>query len=287
MIAPLLARLVEQFLVRRVRNRFGLLETLRLHAVERLETTGERSRWASRHARDTAYRLERHVAVLWTAEEPAPVRALTELLDDLHAAWSHTCRHDRPLAVRVAADVHDFAYGRQRLDLLRWGLVVADWEREPDAGVSDAAPADLARALATAATAAWSAGRRDEAATLAARAIERAGGPSRPAAMQGRRVDAHLAMFSGRTAEAAASYRALAASSHAAGDDLRAIVFELSAAQAMGYDGRTDEALARPAPGRRPAARSLLAAGVMSPSVSRWKLPRRWSLGSPSAAGWT
>ncbi|MDD7939462.1 BTAD domain-containing putative transcriptional regulator [Actinomycetospora lutea] len=245
MIAPLLARLVEQSLVRRVRNRFGLLETLRLHAGERLEATGEHRRWASRHARDTAHRLEIHVAVLWSADEPGAVRALTELLDDLHAAWSHACGQDRRLAVRMAADIHDFAYGRQRLDLLRWGLVVAEWEGDPaGAGISDAAPDDLARALATAATVAWSSGRRDEAATLAARAIERAGGPSAPAAMQARRVDAHLAMFSGRAAEAAASYRELATSSHAAGDDVRAMVFELCRAQALCYEGRTDEAAA-------------------------------------------
>ena len=245
MIAPLLARLVEQSLVRRVGDRFGLLETLRLHAVERLEATGERGRWAGRHARDAAQRLETYSAMLWTADEPRAVRALTEMLDDLHAAWAHVCRHDRPLAIRMAADVHDFAYGRQRLDLLRWGLVVAEWDDEPsEAGVPDAAPAELARALATAATAVWSTGRRDEAAALTARAIERAGGPSAPAAMQARRVAAHLAMFSGRTAEAVASYRALAASSHAAGDDVRALVFELSAAQALGYDGRTDEAVA-------------------------------------------
>ncbi|GAA4889925.1 AfsR/SARP family transcriptional regulator [Actinomycetospora straminea] len=244
-IAPLLARLVEQSLVRRVGDRFGLLETLRLHAVERLEASGERGRWTTRHARDTAQRLETHGAMLWTADEPRAVRALTELLDDLHAAWAHVHRYDRPLAVRMAADVHDFAYGRQRLDLLRWGLVVAEWEGGPSGtGVPGAAPADLARALATAATAAWSSGRRDEAATLAARGIERAGGPSRPAAMQARRVAMHLAMFSGHTAEAAAGYRALAASSRGAGEDARALVFELCAAQALSYDGRTDEAAA-------------------------------------------
>jgi hypothetical protein len=44
-----------------------------------------------------------------------------------------------------------------------------------------------------------------------------------------------VAMFSGRGAEAAASYRALAASSWAAGADVRALVSEHSAAQALCY----------------------------------------------------
>jgi tetratricopeptide (TPR) repeat protein len=240
-IAPLLARLVEQSLVRRVHDRFGMLETLRVHAGERLDALGDRVAWQARHARVTADRLAAHSARLWTPEEPAAVRALTELSDDLHAAWLYASRYDRPLAVRMAADVHDFAYGRQRLDLLRWGNAVAGWEAAREV----AGPGgDLARALATAATAAWSSGRRAEAAALAERGVRLAGGPDSPAAVQALRVRAHLAMFDGRADEAAASYRTLAASLRAGGEPTRALVFEHAAAQALLYAGRAREAAA-------------------------------------------
>jgi hypothetical protein len=124
-VPALLARLVEQSLVLRgPDDRFGLLETLRTYAVELLAAAGE-TRLRDRHARDTAARLVTESERLWTEEEPAAVRALHALTPDLHAAWAHAAEHDRELALRMVADVYDFAYFRQRLDLLGWGLTAA------------------------------------------------------------------------------------------------------------------------------------------------------------------
>jgi predicted ATPase/DNA-binding SARP family transcriptional activator len=237
-IAALLARLVEQSLVHRTDAWFALLETLRAYAAEHLARSGEEEVLRARHAYATADRLTAEVARLWTAHEPAAVRALTELSDDLHAAWRHATEHDRRLAVRLAADVHDFAYGRQRLDLLRWGLTVARWDIDADALRDE----NLPRAMATAATAAWSSGRLADAAAYAELGVRRAGGSGSPGAVPALRVLAHLAMFMGRTDEAASRYRQIAATSRADGQLTRALVFEFSAAQALGYGGRTAEA---------------------------------------------
>lgn len=222
-------------MLQRVRDRFALLETLRAYAAERLDGSGERDQLRARHARDTADRLAAESARLWTAAEPAAVATLAGLVDDLHAAFGYAAGHDRRLAVRLAGDVHDFAYFRQRLDLLRWGSAVAD-------GLADGP--ELSRALATAAVAAWMGGRMDEAARLAPLAVRAAGGPDAPAAAQARKVCADLAMFGNRTEEAVGRYRALAASWRAAAQPVPALLFELAAAHSMVNGGRAAQAAA-------------------------------------------
>ena len=239
-VAPLLARVVEQSLLRRVGERFTLLETLRTYAGERVDDAGGRGALRSRHARDTADRLTAQTGRLWTKEEAAAVAALTELVEDLHAAFRYAAEHDRPLAVRLAGDIHDFAYIRQHLDLLSWGTVVAGW----DDGDEGAPPAARSRALATAGVAAWSRGRLDVAAAHATRAAVIAGGPRAPGTSLAHKVCADLAMFAGRTDEAARRYRELAGSWSAAGDPVQALLFEFAAAQALTIGGRTAEAAA-------------------------------------------
>ena len=58
--------------------------------------------------------------------------------------------------------IYDFAYQRQRLDLLDWGRQVAEWDIDHP---------DLSQALATGAAGAWAAGDLETAATLALRGI--------------------------------------------------------------------------------------------------------------------
>ena len=101
------------------------------------------------------------------------MRALHALTPDLHAAWAYAAEHDRELALRMAADIYAFAYFRQRLDLLGWGLTVAGWPIEDPRH---------APALGTAAAALWSAGRLSEAADTASTASPSpaAGTPRRP-----------------------------------------------------------------------------------------------------------
>ena len=148
-VGPALARLVEQSLVQAVAGRFHLLETLRTYAAERLPEP-DRVRLRAWHARDVADRIAELQWQQRPESEPECVAALASMTADLHQAWDHAVRHDRDLAVELAALIYDFAYQRQRLDLLDWGLQVAAWELEHPM---------LSQALATAAAAAWAARR--------------------------------------------------------------------------------------------------------------------------------
>lgn len=194
-VPGLIARLVEQSLVQSGRGRFWLLETLRVYAVDRLDPVRAR-RLRDRHAGDTAARLAALAPRLSTPDEAAAVAAVGALGADLHAAWTHAAEHDRALAVQLAADVYDYAYHRQRRDLLEWGLAAATWDVEHP---------KLPIALAAAAVAAWTRGNLREARHLADRAITAAAGS--PSAARAVNQRANLANFDGRTEEAAAGSR--------------------------------------------------------------------------------
>ena len=160
-IGAVLARLVEQSLVQAVDGRFHLLETLRTYAAERLSEP-DRVRLRARHARDVADRIGELQWQQRPESEPECVAALSAMTADLHQAWDHAVHHDRDLAVELAAVIYDFAYQRQRLDLLDWGLQVADWDLDHPM---------LSQALATAAAAAWAAGELGRAEEIAQRGI--------------------------------------------------------------------------------------------------------------------
>ncbi|MGD9526017.1 MAG: BTAD domain-containing putative transcriptional regulator, partial [Pseudonocardia sp.] len=233
-IADLLARLVEQSLVQRAGTRFVLLDVLRTHAAERLEAAGEAGELRRRHAADTAARLTRHSALLWTRDEPRAVAALNDLVADLHTAFRTALGEDRHLALRLAGDVHDYAYFRQRLDLLRWGTEVLD-----DAGAD---PERGPEVLTTAAAAEWSVGRLDAAGALAERGVVLAGGPDEPAALAPLKVRADLELFRGETDHAVRTYRLLAARWRAAGVPALGVLYESSVLQTLVMGGRTAEA---------------------------------------------
>ena len=234
-VPALLARLVEQSLVQRgPDDRFALLETLRSYAVELLEAAGE-TRLRDRHARDTAARLAAESPRLWTEEESAAVRALQALTPDLHAAWARVVEHDRELALQLVADVYDFAYFRQRLDLLGWGLTAAAWPIEEPRH---------APALGTAAAALWSAGRLAEAAETAERSIALAGGRNAPEAALALNVSGDIAMFLGRTDDAVERYRRHGALADPTGRRVPGLLTTLSVAHALINGRRADEAAA-------------------------------------------
>ncbi|WP_222266397.1 AfsR/SARP family transcriptional regulator [Modestobacter marinus] len=236
-VAPLLARLAEQSLVQAGDGRFWLLETLRAFAAEHLGDD-ERRAVRARHAEDTAGCLAAWSALLWTPREPEAVAALGALTADLHAAWAHAVRDDRPLAVRLAGDVHDYAYFHQRVDLLEWGLTVAGWEVEHPR---------LPDAMATAAAAAWAVGRMADAEELTSRGLAAAGGPDSPAAARVLDQRAALAMFAGQTEEAVRRYRQAAGLYRRAGEPLLGLTLDLSVCQVITYDGGAAEAAARTA----------------------------------------
>ena len=236
MLAPLLARLVEQSLVQVGDGRFWLLETLSAYAGERLEPQ-DRDLVRERHARDTADRLSDLRASLATPYEAAAVAALTALDLDLHAAWAYAAEHDAALGVRLAGAVYEYAYYRQRLDLLEWGRHVAGWDA-PDVADTPSLP----DALAAGAAASWAAGLLDQAGALADRGVAVAGGPESPAAGHATNQQGCVAMFAGRVRDAAALFDRAAALHRDAGQPVRALLCTISVWQALSYADRATEA---------------------------------------------
>ncbi|MFC5178657.1 AfsR/SARP family transcriptional regulator [Nocardioides taihuensis] len=253
-VAHLLARLVEQSLVQAGGGRFWLLETLRSYALELLDPP-ERLSLRDRHARDVADRL---AELRWHDRPPAEaecVAALAGMTSDLHLAWDHASRHDRGLAVELAAAVYDYAYQRQRLDLLDWGRQVAGWDVEHPL---------LAPALATAAAAAWAAGDLDDAHRLALRGMDVAmSGEGSPRARVVGQAG-NLAMFAGDFDLAAERFHESAELSRTEGNPLAALMCEISVCQATVYGGR----------------------GAAAASALAQLRARAEATGSPSAAAW-
>jgi predicted ATPase/DNA-binding SARP family transcriptional activator len=233
-VAGLLGRLVDQSLVQAGQGRFWLLETLRAYVRERSDPA-EREALAGRHARDAAARLADLSPRLSGPDEAAAVAAIAALGPDLRLAWSYASRHDRPLAVELAADVMDYAYTRQRLDLLEWGLTVSGWDIEHSR---------LPDAYAAAAAASWAVGRISEAGELARRGVALAGGFDAPAAARAVDQCACEAMFRTRSSEAVELFRTAARLHRAAGNGMLGIEGDISAYQALTYGGGSAEAVA-------------------------------------------
>ena len=230
-IAALVARLVDQSLLQSGRGRFRWLETLRAYAQERLARSGDGEWMRERHARDTAARLAGLDGRMWTKDEPVVVAGVAELAVDLHAAWDHAAAHDRGLAVQLAADVYDYAYLRQRLDMLDWGLQVASWDVEHP---------QRPRALAAASAAAWAGGRLDEAWRYAV-----AAGDDHPACGRALQQTGNLAMFASRNDDAIARFHAAAELHRTGGEQVRALLDDISVEQARTYGGHAAEAADR------------------------------------------
>jgi predicted ATPase/DNA-binding SARP family transcriptional activator len=253
-VAPVLARLVEQSLVQSAAGRFRLLETLRTYAAERLDADDLR-RLRARHARAVA---DRAAELQWQDRpdsEAACVAELASMTADLHAAWGYTADHDRGLAVELAAVIYDYAYQRQRLDLLDWGRRVAEW---------DVAHPDLSQALATGAAGAWAAGDLTAAEKIAVRGTGIAAGADRSRARSVGQAG-NLAMFAGDFDEAARRFAESVDLHLAEGRPVAALMSEVSICQATTYAGRTADARHRLAGLRRRAERT----------------------GNPSALAWT
>jgi tetratricopeptide (TPR) repeat protein len=168
---------------------------------------------------------------MWTKDESVVVAGVAELAVDLHAAWDHAAAHDRGLAVQLAADVYDYAYLRQRLDMLDWGLQVASWDIEHP---------DRPRALAAASAAAWAGGRLDEAWEHAV-----AAGDDHPSCGRALTQSGNLAMFASRNDDALARFRAAAELHRRGGEVVRALMDEVSVEQARTYGGHAAEAAGR------------------------------------------
>jgi predicted ATPase/DNA-binding SARP family transcriptional activator len=253
-VGPLLARLAEQSLVQSDQGRFWLLDTLRTYALERLDQ-GEYVRMRGRHARLVAQKVSE---LRWQQQpetEAACVNRLGSMTPDLHAAWAYATNHDALLGVELAALVYDFAYQRQRLDLLDWGRRVAEWDLDHP---------DLGTALATGAAGAWAAGDLKAAERLARRGMTAPDGSARPRSSSAISQAGNLAMFFGDFDQAIRLYEECIAASHAEGMPVTALLEEIAICQVHTYAGRGGEARERMVDLRR------RASAMGNPSAIAW-----------------
>jgi predicted ATPase/DNA-binding SARP family transcriptional activator len=235
-VGPLLARLAEQSLVQTDDGRFWLLETLRTYALERLGD-GDLLDLRSRHASAV---VDRVTDLRWQQQpdtEASCVAQLAAMTSDLHAAWAYSVQLDRALAVELAAAIYDFAYHRQRLDLLDWGRHVAQWE--------DIDHPELSQALATGAAGAWAAGDLEAAEAIAVRGIASDDGTTRPRRARSVSQAGNLAMFAGRFDEAIRRFEECVSANLEEHRPVAALVAEVAVCQAMTYAGGSAEARER------------------------------------------
>jgi tetratricopeptide (TPR) repeat protein len=141
---------------------------------------------------------------------------------------------DGLLAVVLAARIYDFAYPRQRGDLLDWGRQVVDWDVEHPL---------LPLAWATAMSAAWGSGDLAEADRIGARA----GAAEDGSPVYARAIGqwGNLAMFAGRTDDAIDRFRRSAELHRAGGREIPALMTDICVCQALAYGDGADEARRR------------------------------------------
>jgi predicted ATPase/DNA-binding SARP family transcriptional activator len=232
--ADVLARLIERSLVQADDGRFLVLETLRTYAAERLAVDEpDRAALERRHAEDTVRRADELARMLWGPDEAEAVERYVALLPDLRRAWTYAREHEPALAVDVAAAVHDFAYHRQRFELLDWGV---------DAAALGTASPTLPRALAAAAAISWARGDLATAADLAARGAGMGDDAAAGAALE---LLADVTMLRGDTDGAVRCYDEAAAFRRRHGLLAEELVVRSGAASALAYAGRVDEAVGR------------------------------------------
>jgi predicted ATPase/DNA-binding SARP family transcriptional activator len=229
--ADVLARLIERSLVQADDGRFLVLETLRTYAAERLAADEpDPTALERRHAQDTAQRAGALARTLWGPDEADAVARFVALLPDLRRAWSHARDHDPSLAVDLAAAVHDYAYHRQRFELLDWGV---------EAVALGGGSPRLPRALAAAAAISWARGDLGAAADLAARGAAMGDDPEAGAALE---LLADVTMLRGDTDGAVRCYDEAGALRRRHGLLAEELIVRSGAAAALAYAGRLDEA---------------------------------------------
>jgi predicted ATPase/DNA-binding SARP family transcriptional activator len=228
--APRLAGLVERSMVVRVdRERYRLLEPLRVFAAEQLDPTVE----AGVRGAHLAWALElagSADAAMTGPHEATVVPTIEAALADLRAAHARArAAGDDAAVARLAAGLHRFAYVQGRQDVLAWG------EERPDGVTNAAGPADpdtlvTLRARAAAVAAAWMGGDLPAAEALAA--------TYQPLLEQGRIDDPMTRLV---LAESLGDLRLMTGDLPGA---VRAFTANLEAADALGHDGLRSQALA-------------------------------------------
>jgi predicted ATPase len=262
-VLDLLDRLAERSLLRvgdqGARTTYGMLESLRHYAGERLVERGEERRARERHADHYAGmsdRLRRAVERTWSAPM---LRQGTETFEEVRAAvhWSTRGHPNRERALRLVAPMWALAHSDHSTEIADLcDEVLAAWPTEHD---------ELGQALlGTAAVAGFVCGRPEAAMERARSAIEAEAGGA-PAAVVARRAVA-LVTYGFRADVDGGLDRLDEVIGAARGRDMTAIALEMAVlrAQALAAAGRLEEAL------RKAEALRAEAQQLESPYMSLW-----------------
>jgi predicted ATPase/DNA-binding SARP family transcriptional activator len=236
---PLVLDLVDRSLVTADRDggvtRYRLLETLRDYGLERLVERGELDAAQVRHAHWAAGLVAQAARGLHGADEAEWAARLDQHIDDLRAAHGWLAGHDPALGLRMTAELHWFALWRCHSEVFRWADVSA-------AAAAGSRSPFYPEALASAALGAVYRGDLHAADTAACAAFAAARPLAPVAARRPLEALGDVAIFRGELDRAASLYGQAHDLSAGAGDHLDAAWDAASAAAALGYGNRLDEA---------------------------------------------
>lgn len=211
------------------RARFGLLQTVRAFALDRLDNRGQVDTMARRHAEwytAAAAVADRQLRGL---DEPVGHRRLDEALGEVRAAHRWARHNDIALACRLSAHLHHYAQSRLVDEPLRWAEelveVVADGDR------------NLSGVLASAATRAIQRGDLVLARRLAERGVDVASDGADSFGALEAVADSNL--FSGRLDRSREAYQTLADRAVAVGDLYYFAMARTGVVLAQCYAGRS------------------------------------------------
>ncbi len=213
------------------RARFGMLATIRDHALRRLAASGRAEVLARRHAEHVVMAATAADRGLRTTAEADAAARLDGLTDELRAAHRWARSADLPLAVGLSAALHLFAQSRLRDEPLAWAVaLVDDLGGEPGSSV----------VLASAAQRSVIAGDLPRARALAERGASVA--ESAGEALHALEVLADVHVFAGRLDDSSEVGRRMLAAADEGEDSHLVVAAIANIAAAAAYAGRFEEA---------------------------------------------
>jgi len=279
-IASLVLRLADRSLVSVHRDdgvaRYRLLETLRSYGLERLEERGELDAAQGRHARWATGFVTQAACGLRGPDEPEWAARLDQHIDDLRAAHGWLAGQDPALGLRMTAELHWYALWRCHSEVFRWADVSA-------AAAAGSRSPFYPEALASAALGAVYRGDLQAAETAARVAFEAARRLPPVTARRPLQALGDVAIFRGELERAASLYGKAYDLSAGAGDHLDAAWDAASAAAALAYNGRMEQALLLAGRAQAAAEASGAPSALAVAAWARGEITRAtaWSPGSP------
>jgi hypothetical protein len=216
-------------------TRYRLLETLRSYGLERLKEHGALDAARGRHARWAADLVALAARGLRGAEEASWAGTLERHLGDLRAAHSWLVGQDAELSLRMVAQLHWYALWRCQSEVFRWADVAA-------AAAAGSRSPFYPDALASAAFGAVYRGDMEAAGTAARAALDAGQGLAPINARRPLEALGEVAIFRGELMHASDLYQKAYNLSISNDDFLDAAWDAASAAAALAYGNRLEEA---------------------------------------------